>query len=130
MGCSGCTVDGCPAFPRCTTLVGLAVEQQHAPRCRSHPPGTWTRAIQFSIFPSLPESSTPSPLAGGEGWDGGEKHGLGTPPACTPTLALPLAQGEGKDRQARVRKLNGPGAPLLGLTVHHPVCYKALGTQY
>src|SRR5712691_7157413 len=66
------------------------------------------RAIQFSIFPSLPESSTPSPLAGGEGWDGGEKHGLGTPPACTPTLALPLAQGEGKDRQARVRKLNGP----------------------
>src|SRR5712691_13497427 len=66
------------------------------------------RAIQFSIFPSLPESSTPSPLAGGEGWDGGEKHGLGTLPACTPTLALPLAQGEGKDRQARVRKLNGP----------------------
>src|SRR5712691_2486791 len=71
-------------------------------------PSPWARAIQFSIFPSLPESSTPSPLAGGEGWDGGEKHGLGTPPACTPTLALPLAQGEGKDRQARVRKLNGP----------------------
>src|SRR5712691_8075501 len=73
------------------------------------------RAIQFSIFPSLPESSTPSPLAGGEGWDGGEKHGLGTPPACTPTLALPLAQGEGKDRQARVRKLNGPGTDLTPL---------------
>src|SRR5712691_6933104 len=54
------------------------------------------------------------PSRGGEGWDGGEKHGLGTPPACTPTLALPLAQGEGKDRQARVRKLNGPALGLLG----------------
>src|SRR5712692_9310536 len=30
---------------------------------------------------------TPSPLAG-EGWDGGEKHGMGTPPAATPTLTL------------------------------------------
>src|SRR5712691_397208 len=54
------------------------------------------------------------PSRGGEGWDGGEKHGLGTPPACTPTLALPLAQGGGKDRQARVRKLNGPALGLLG----------------
>src|SRR5712691_12578557 len=34
----------------------------------------------------------PSPLAG-EGWDGGEKCGIGTPPAVTPTLALPRRGG-------------------------------------
>jgi hypothetical protein len=56
-----------------------------------------SRAIQFSIFPSLPGSSTPSPLAGGKVGMGGEKHGLGTPPAwgglffCF--LFFPLAWG-------------------------------------
>src|SRR5712691_11540134 len=34
----------------------------------------------------------PSPLAG-EGWDGGEKCGIGAPPAFTPTLALPRREG-------------------------------------
>ncbi len=35
---------------------------------------------------------SPSPLAG-EGWDGGERRGLGAPPAFTPTLALPRQGG-------------------------------------
>src|SRR2546428_13166026 len=91
-------------------------EVSRAPYRQVQEGGWCARAIQFPIFPSLPESSTPSPLAGGEGWDGGEKHGLGTPPACTPTIALPLAQGEGKDRQARVRKLNGPAGAQGCLT--------------
>src|SRR2546426_1079559 len=57
--------------------------------------------------PRLPRPSTPSPLAG-EGWDGGEKHGLHTPPAFTPTLALPRLRGREQTDRRGSRKLNGP----------------------
>src|SRR2546425_4924660 len=84
------------------------------------------RAIQFSIFPSLPESSTPSPLAGGEGWDGGEKHGLGTPPAWTPPPPPPPPQGGGKEPHARGREQKAPGhtLPLLASARQQRVAHK------
>jgi hypothetical protein len=62
------------------------------PSCKAQ--GGGTRAIQFSIFLSLPWAFDPFPPGGGRlGW--GEKHGLGTPLAFTPTLALPR-RGRGK----------------------------------
>src|SRR5712691_5801800 len=52
--------------------------------------------------PRLPGPSTPSPLAGeGRDGEGGKKHGLGTPPAFTPTLTLPR-RGGGKRLTGRV----------------------------
>src|SRR6266851_5409451 len=57
--------------------------------------------------PRLPGPSTPSPLAG-EGWDGGEKHGLGTPLVFTPTLALPRLRGREKTDRRGSRKLHDP----------------------
>jgi len=59
--------------------------------------------FSFRFSPRLLDPSAPSPLAGegaplnwrpsadavaGNGWDGGEQHRLGMPPAFTPTLAL------------------------------------------
>jgi hypothetical protein len=53
------------------------------------------RAIQFSILPLPPRALDPfSPGGGRLGW--GEQHGLGTPPACTPTLALSRLRGREK----------------------------------
>src|SRR2546428_14114263 len=72
------------------------------------------RAIQFSIFPSPPWDFDPSPLAG-EGGDGGEKHGLGTPPACTPTLTLPPLRGGEKTDRRGAPKMNDPGGAAPGL---------------
>ena len=57
------------------------------------------------VSPRITGPSTPSPLAG-EGWDGGEKHGLGTPLAFTPTLALPRLRGREKTDRRGHRKLN------------------------
>ena len=46
------------------------------------------RVIQFSISSSSPWAFDPFPPGGGRlGW--GEKRGLSTPPAYTPTLTLP-----------------------------------------
>ncbi len=72
----------------------------------------------------LPGPSTPSPLAG-EGWDGGEKCGMGTPPAFTPTLTLPHLRGREKTDRHGSRKLNGPvrgGAPSAISTLQSRVC--------
>jgi len=81
---------------------------RHLPGSQLRP---WTGphggTIQFSIFPRLPGPSTPSLLAGAgpegpgptqsrQGWDGWEKHSLGTPPAFTPTLARPRLRGREK----------------------------------
>ncbi len=62
---------------------------------------TGRRAIQFSIFPSPPWAFDSFPPWRGKGGMGGEKHGLGTPPAFTPTLALPR-RGGGKRLTGRV----------------------------
>jgi len=59
----------------------------------------------------------------GEGWDGGEKHGLGTPPAFTPTLALPRLRGREKTDRRRSRKLNDPA---LGLDTRRRTGYGSL----
>ena len=66
------------------------------------------RVIQFSLFFSPPWAFDPFPLAG-EGGDGGEKHGLSTPPAFTPTLTLPRLRGREKTDRRGSRTLNGPG---------------------
>src|SRR5712692_11858008 len=67
----------------------------------------FTGPFSTRFSPCLPGPSTPSPLAG-EGGDGGEKHGLGTPPTFTPTLTLPRLRGREKTDRHRSRKLNDP----------------------
>src|SRR5262249_21296058 len=76
-----------------------------------------TRTGSFSsrFSPRLPGFLTPSPLAG-EGWDGGEQHGLSTPSAFTPTLTLPRLRGREKDGQALVPKTEWPWTRRRGLT--------------
>src|SRR5712692_11476562 len=78
--------------------------------------GTLCQAGPFSSrsSPRLPGPSTPSPVAG-EGWDGGEKHGLGTPLVFTPTLAFPRLRGREKTDRRGSRKLNDPDQQWQGV---------------
>src|SRR5882672_10639338 len=62
-----------------------------------------------TICHDMREASAPVHEKGNTGVGG--KHGLGTPPVFTPTLALPRLRGREKTDRRGSRKLNDPVRP-------------------
>jgi hypothetical protein len=82
----------------------------------------WIRAIQFSIFPSLPRVFDSFP-ARGEGWDREGEARLGHSAGLHPHPRPPPSRGREKTDRHGSRKLNGPElgcSPISPFMIEYP----------